>query len=347
MSDFMNCNTTTASKFSEFFGIPMAILGALLNFLLLLGLAAHKWPLANEKTREQLPTTLKLMSLFVFLTSVVMGGISLMLLKSLCPFCMASYGLSLITLISIWGYLPKGSGFSFGIFELKAIPALLLTTLVVGFFVHKVSLSKFGGKELQEFTTLQFQSWRDQIPKEINTVDPIVMNASQQAKMKIVEFADFLCGHCANAFPKLHTFVKAHPDVQFSFQAFPLDGACNPEISRSVGAPCQLAKVSHCAEKQGKGWETQKWIFENQRDLYTTEKIDEQLPGFVSRQGINEDQLKACVDSEETHKTITEQAALGKDVGVKGTPTVFVNGKKVPGVSLPVLELIYNEVKNQ
>ncbi|MCJ8275951.1 MAG: hypothetical protein HRT44_06370, partial [Bdellovibrionales bacterium] len=106
VSEFVNCNTTTASRYSEFFGIPMSLLGAIVNFLLLAGLMAFRWPIVAEATREKLPTTLKLMSFGIFATSLVMGYISLVLLKSLCPFCMVSYGLSFISLIAVWGCLP-------------------------------------------------------------------------------------------------------------------------------------------------------------------------------------------------------------------------------------------------
>lgn len=344
MSDFMNCNTTTASSYSEFFGIPMAILGAVLNFLLLFGLAAFRWHLVAEKTRINLPTTLKLTSFFIFLTSLFMGIISLTVLKSLCPFCLASYILSFVTFISVWGSLPKENKLTLGVFEFKVLPGILLTTLIVGFLFHTVTLSKFAGKDFQEFTKLQFESWKSQPVKEINTIEPLVMNASEQPKMNIVEFADFLCIHCKNAFPKIHTFVKSHPDVQFSFQAFPLDGACNPEIGYSEGTRCLLARLSHCAGKQNKGWEAQDWIFENQASLTNSEKVKEETQTLVNLLNINNDDLQACLDSEEAHKAIKEQAKLGKEIGVKGTPAIYVNGKKTHGVSLPVLELIYKEV---
>lgn len=343
MNEFMNCNTTTASNFSEFFGIPMAILGALVNFLLLLGLISYRWPIFGEKVQSNVAPTLKIASLFIFATSLVMGSISLFILKSLCPFCLASYILSIVTLFSVWTVLSSSS-FRISLVEIKYFGGALLVTLALGFFFHKVSLSNFGGKQLMEVTNLYYQDWKNQSPKEFTPVEPMTLNASQTAKMKIVEFADFLCVHCKNAFPKIHTFVKSHPDVQFSFQAFPLDGACNPEIGYSDGTRCLLARLSHCSGEQNKGWEVQQWIFDQQTDLVTSEAVKEKIPSFVSSHGLNGDSLQACLDAEKTHTIISDQAKLGKEIGVKGTPALYVNGKKVQMISIPILEMIYSDL---
>ena len=337
INDYMNCDATSASSFSEFLGIPMALLGALLNFFLLGLLCSYQWPVASEKFRNSLPSSIKLTALLIFSASLVMGFLSITVVKSLCPACLATYALSFITLVGCWAYL-KGS-LSLSAFEFKLIPGLLLATLTFGFFFNKVQVSKYGGQDLNDMNHLSFLDWKEQSPVTINPVSPLEYNKKAGAKMHIVEFADFLCGHCKTAFPKIHSFVKAHPDAHLSFQAFPLDGCLSDETPQ-----CYLARLAYCGGQQGRGWETQKWIFDHQRELLRPQLIDEKLTDLGIYAGVDTEAMKTCAEAEETRNVIKEQMEVGKNIGVKGTPSVYVNGKKVPMVSIPVLKKIHGSL---
>lgn len=344
INETFNCNKTTISQYSEVFGVPIAVFGGLVNFVLLCLLLGFRFPILKTETQIALTTPIKLFTLGIFLVSLVMGSISYFGLNTICPMCSATYLFSFISFVTAWLYFDKGLQIS-GL-EFKLIPGLAIAILIFGFFFHHNNLRKFGGKEVQEFARLQLEEWRSYPTKEFTPVSPITMNASSSAKIKIVEFADFLCGHCAKAFPIIHNFAKSHPDVEFSFQAFPLDGECNSVIPRSTGIQCMLARVSHCANEQGKAWETQKWIFENQRDLLGKEAINKKLDESYVNLGLNKETLLACLDDEKTRTAIKAQADLGTQVGIRGTPALFINGKKVPsGFSIPLLERIYREVK--
>jgi protein-disulfide isomerase len=53
------------------------------------------------------------------------------------------------------------------------------------------------------------------------------------------------------------------------------------------------------------------------------------------------------MDSAETHDLIKAQASLGIAARVEGTPTIYVNGKKLPrGQLIPVLERVYQSLIN-
>ena len=132
----------------------MALLGALLNLIVLCGLFAYRWPLVGEKIRRGLPSSLKITGFLILSTSLFMAFISLFVLKSLCPFCSVTYVLSFISFISLIFLFPKEERFTLGLPELKLIPSFLIATLIFGFFFHKVSLGKYGGKQLQEFLSL-------------------------------------------------------------------------------------------------------------------------------------------------------------------------------------------------
>ena len=343
INEKFNCDRTVSSPYSEFFGIPISIFGGLINFALFCLLIAFLFPIVAKKTQQSLKAPIKTLSLGIFLVSLVMGGLSVFLLKTLCPFCTLIYLLSFIGFFCLWLALDKGFGFSG--FHLKFFGGLTLLVLGLAFLFHKNSLLKYGGKELQEFAKLQMETWLNTPKKDIRPVSPLVINPSEEAKMKMIEFADFLCPHCAKAFFIIHKFIKNHPDVEFSFQAFPRDGQCNPAVEYSVGAPCLLARLSHCAGQQNQTWKVQSWIFENQRKLVTKDMIHRELEGNTFSSELDKKKLMACLESDQTQKVITEQAKLGKEIGITGIPSLYINGKKVPpGFSIIFLERVYSKL---
>ena len=345
INEKVNCDRTTSSSYSEFLGVPISIFGGLVNFALFCLLIGFLFPIVSPKTREALKVPIKVLSLGIFLVSLVMGGLSVFILKTLCPFCALAYLLSFISFLCLWVALDKG--FDFSGFHLKFFGGLAIFTLGFGFLFHHNSLRQYGGKELQEITELQLQTWLDTPKKNIELSSPLVMNPSKEAKMKVVEFADFLCPHCAKAFLIIHKFMKTHPDVEFSFQAFPLDGECNSTIPQTRGTPCLLARLSHCAGQQNRAWEVQSWIFENQRKLMTKDQVYKELKGNPDFPGLREkeEELMTCLDSEEARRIIKEQAKIGEKIGITGTPSFYINGKKVPaGFSTFFLEQAHSNL---
>jgi len=106
-----------------------------------------------------------------------------------------------------------------------------------------------------------------------------------------------------------------------------------------------LARISHCAGEQGKPWETQEWIFKNQRYLMSKDQVKTQLQANAPTLGLDLDNLLSCVDSDNAREAIRSQANVGTDLNISGTPSLYINGKKVPpGFSVPLLEKIYKDV---
>ena len=343
ISETVNCNRTTASAYSEFLGVPVSIFGGLINFLFLGLLIAFRYPITSKETRASLGGPIKLISLGIFATSIAMGALSYIVLHTICPACTAAYAFSAIGFVSAWMMVKNTPLFSK--FDIKFYPIAMGLILVFAFFIHHNSLRKYGGPERLEFMKLQFTEWKNSPQKTIKLVSPLTMHPSEKAKMKIVEFADFLCGHCATAYPVIHNFVKAHPDVEFSFQAWPLDGECNKAIPHAEGTRCLLARISHCAGEQNNPWKTQRWIFENQRELMSKDMVQSKLKEKVTDLGLDQEKLMTCIESEAAREAIRGQAKVGSDLGIQGTPALYVNGKKVPaGFSIPLLEMIYQEV---
>ena len=70
------------------------------------------------------------------------------------------------------------------------------------------------------------------------------------------------------------------------------------------------------------------------------------LPKLATHLGLNLEELRECISAEATEIAIKMQASIGKKAGVKGTPSIYANGKLLPyGSLMPVLQEALNSVK--
>ena len=89
------------------------------------------------------------------------------------------------------------------------------------------------------------------------------------------------------------------------------------------------AKASIAAQKQGKFWEYHDVLFKNRRQLKA-----ENLTQYAEELGLDTEQLKKDMNSPETQNQINQDMKLARASGVRGTPTVFVGGKRLQNRSV-------------
>jgi protein-disulfide isomerase len=124
--------------------------------------------------------------------------------------------------------------------------------------------------------------------------------------------------------------LEAYPnDVKFVFKNYPL-----PFHKQAMPA----SKAAVAAGKQGKFWEMHDKIFENYRALN-----DEFYPKTAAEIGLDVEQFKADMASPETAAFIQKEMKEAQGVGVRGTPTFFINGKKPQGRSFELYKSIIDE----
>ncbi len=148
------------------------------------------------------------------------------------------------------------------------------------------------------------------------------------APVKVVEFSDFLCPFCRNLAAALTQFIpQAGGRVVVYFKNYPLDVACNPNLKQSVhpGA-CNVALGAVCAQRQGK--------FEVYHDRVFATELRNPQPSDVVRlageAGLNATALQGCLDDPQTKQALSAQIAEAARLGVTATPTLYVDGKKLP-----------------
>jgi protein-disulfide isomerase len=135
------------------------------------------------------------------------------------------------------------------------------------------------------------------------------------AKVQIVEFADYQCPHCKHASVAFKKVMDQMKDkVEFVYVDYPI----NPSgISKLV------ARGAHCANAQGKFWEYHYMAFDRQATLSTSS------PDQMAKElKLDEAKFKECLGGKESEAIVERGRAEGERVGVAGTPTIFINGRK-------------------
>lgn len=345
MNDLFSCDAASNSNFSEVLGVPVAVFGILLNALLF-GAILYNY-FKSEDDQSFGVSLAKSLSVVILLASLVMGTLSFLVVKSLCPYCLMAYGLSIVTFFGVKTLWPTSSLVSIFTKHLKSAAILGVGVSFAAIAINSQIKSQFVSDVELELQDLAVKEWKNKSEARIDLVSPTELN-STDATMHIVEFADFLCGHCKEAYPKLHSFAQSR-GVRLSFQSFPLDGECNKAVDHVVGSRCLLAKMAYCSESVSqKGWKAQEWIFEQQTKLVSKESIEALMPEFAANTGVDLNKVNECIKKEETLDIIKQQAALGQNLGVEGTPAIFVNGKKLGGrLTIPLLESIHQELKKK
>lgn len=357
LSGKFDCDAVSASNYSAFLGIPIAVWGLAFNSILFL-MILLSW-LEWSDNPERLRRWTFVLTAISLGASLVMGLVSTFLVSSYCIFCLALYVLSLITFMAFRSTTrePVLTGLKSDLPLLassaRGIAIWMLAVPVASYMIHQMflqSMTQGNSSALARAVQESVDDWQNSPKQEFVAKPTLVMGPSEPA-MTVVEFADFRCSHCKAASYSLHAFMKAHPEVRFEFYSYPLDGACNEKIPSSSGISCRLAGAAYCAEKEGKGWDMHRLLFDKQESVNvigTVADLDIELSKSIAPLGLNWDSLQRCMDQPETMDAIKAQAKQGALVNVQGTPTLFANGKLLTrGMMVPVLQGALERVKSQ
>lgn len=149
------------------------------------------------------------------------------------------------------------------------------------------------------------------------------------APVTIVLFEDFQCPFCKKLAGNAE-IVKEElgDDVRVAFMHFPMQQACNAnELKRSLHRnACNASAAAVCAGEQGKFWEMHDLLFRNNNQLG-----GRALMGYAKDLGLDTNAWRSCVEDPKTLAKIKEDSRIGGEAGVGGTPTFFVNGRRLVG----------------
>jgi protein-disulfide isomerase len=138
------------------------------------------------------------------------------------------------------------------------------------------------------------------------------------ATIVLVEYGDFECPYCGEAYPELKAVQKAMGDsLCFAFRNFPLSNA-HPHAERA-------AEFAEAAATIDRFWEMHDLLYENQQAL-----DDRSLVGYATQLGFNKTLIESALSGEFAAR-VRRDFTSGVRSGVNGTPSLFVNGRRYDG----------------
>ena len=352
ISETVSCEAVLESPYATVRGVPVAAGGVVWSALVLL-IAALGMRRENADGYAASAGYIFVLATVALSAVLYLGYASFFVIGKACPLCMTMY-------VAVIGIFLVSGGISMALSALPSrlprdvrsivsspVPAVLALLFVVG----SVSLVAFFPRaEEQTVTTAgevytpptetidpdqlaEFNKWIDSQPR-VNV--PVPANGAQ---VLIVEFLDFQCPSCRQAYMEYKGIVAKYqnnPKVRFLTMDFPLDSECN--TAGIHPAACEAAAAVRMAKARGKGAEMQEYFFSNQEKMTPTWVKDSvrkvaDVTDFDAEYPKVLDQVKA-------------DAALGRQLDVQGTPTFFVNGIKVNALRPVFFEaLIEHELK--
>jgi len=321
----LNCNVVATSRWAELFsGMPLSSLVAgWFIAIFILGLLARV-----DVWRKDAVTFGTWMSLIGSVYSIFLLIIMTVFIKTLCPFCMV---IDVVNFLILGLFLSMREGPIFGGLETgrwKSFVALVAACSFVMIVILRPVDQKTDTLAKEEAASVASSMLSGPVTEmKYSDLSPVMGSAT--APVTIVEFSDFQCPYCKQGASILHSVQNRFgaDQVRIVFRPFPLDNSCNRMVKQAMHPyACELARAAFCSGKQGKFKEVYEEIFENQDILQASSGV--MIP--IS-QGVNETELKTCMESEEAKKFVSDEIEEGVRLDIQSTPTFFINGRKIEG----------------
>ncbi|MBB4636115.1 thioredoxin domain-containing protein [Longimicrobium terrae] len=163
-------------------------------------------------------------------------------------------------------------------------------------------------------------------PEQMQSVAGI-SKGSPNAPVVMLEFADFQCPGCGQfatfSEPLMQDWIK-DGTVRYVWYDFPL-----PQLHKNA---VLAARAGRCANEQNRFWEFHDHIFARQAEWSESNDAADLFAGYAEAVNIDRGAFAGCLGSDKYLKEVSESSAFGETLGVGGTPTLFVNGKKVTNI---------------
>jgi len=343
----LGCHSVASGPYSSMLGLPLASWGAVFfSTLALLGFGGVIfW---RDCGRVFLRWAFYL-AVFGLAFDLYLAYTMIFRIRVICWLCIATYAINFVIIIilakGVWRE-PRPRISLRAVFpgtkDAQGID-LYYRNVIKGLLMGGILLAAIAGVAGSQFLTQSLtENDREQLAK-------IIKNLSQQqpkfievqnrpamgspdAAVTVVEFSDFLCPFCAKASKYIKLAESGtHDTARFIFRHFPLDKSCNSKLRSNIhpGA-CLLAEATACASEQDKFWEYHDIAFETNTKISRSVVLDN-----ASKIGLDLDEFKSCLDSGRGLKIVSEDIAAANKAGVKSTPTLFINGRRLRGVPKP------------
>lgn len=166
------------------------------------------------------------------------------------------------------------------------------------------------------------------IGEALNLTKDDVVLGDIKAPVTLIEYSDFQCPFCGRFFSQTEPLIKENyvktGKVKFVYRHFPFLG---PESKAAASA-------AECAKEEGKFWEYHDALFnaELKDGQENSGNLNKNLFISIAKNlGLNTDNFSSCLNSDKYANKVSNDYSLAQKIGVRATPTTFINGNKLEG----------------
>jgi protein-disulfide isomerase len=153
----------------------------------------------------------------------------------------------------------------------------------------------------------------------------------EDAKITLIEFADFECPSCRQLDLVLRELLPRHPEVRLVFKHYPLTDIHPWAMTAAIASQCVFQ------QNPAAFWKMHDAIFDAQ-DVITPANVWDKMLDLVTQQGLNVDVYRACMTNPETVSQVKATIEEGHILTITATPTTFVNSRRVVGPDKSLIE---------
>lgn len=159
-----------------------------------------------------------------------------------------------------------------------------------------------------------------------NRAEDVHVRGAADALVTLEEYGDFQCPPCGRLAAPLQEIEKDYgPRLRVIFHNFPFT------IHEHAH---EAAYAAEAAGLQGRFWEMHDLLYREQANWAKIRDVQPLFDSYAGTIGLNLDRFKKDVTSEEVKEKVEADRKKGEAIGVKNTPTIFINGREVPPTSL-------------
>ncbi len=339
----ISCTTVYLSRYSTVAGFPVAIMGAFWYLFVLLLLAASRW--GRPPLPENVPGYIFALATVGLGAVLYLGYAAFFVIKAVCLLCVATY-------VAVTGiFLLSGARTSYpmtslprrALRDLRAVigsPVALVTSLVfIAALTTTLAFYPRGAQATPQAQPPAGQTAEDRQSEFVrgweNAPRLTVPVSAEGAAVLIVKFSDFQCPACAQSYLDykdiLAKYNAEYPGaIKFVTKDYPLERECNSNMPRDLHeSACESAAAVRLARLRGKGDAMEDWLYRNHS----------MLTPMAVRQAAKE--IADVQDFDLQYPSVLNQVetdiALATVLGIRVTPTFFINGVKLEGELPPQL----------
>lgn len=348
VSATFNCTQVYSSRFGSWFGVSVAIFGAI--WFALATMLAAAGLVARPSVRESVPGYLFAGSTLGLAAILYLGYSSFFVLGLVCFVCLVTYA-AVIGLFVASGAatkipmltLPRRALNDLAVLFSNPAGLVSALALVIGagsaiaFFPREQTVMAAAGGAVEAVAEAAEQS-TEQRSAELERFMASAMRLplavpSDGARVLIVKFNDYQCPACGQSYlnykPILEKYAKSHPGaVKVVLKDYPLSPKCNPNLNQELHAgACEAAVAVRLARQHNRAEALEDWLYSNQKGL--TPELVRKAAREIGQVTDFDDKYASTLES------VKSDIAYGKQLAVRSTPTFFINGIKVEGAWAP------------